>query len=84
MSIEAWWPRLPADTREWLIRNNGDAVQSKIVEAIERAGGKVTPDAWWVSQYGPDGLYLSDDAVDWVEAVANDEEPDPPISRDTR
>lgn len=43
------------------MENNGDAVRPDIVDEIVRAGGAIT------------GSYLSDDAVDWVEAVANGE-----------
>lgn len=65
MNIEAWWPTIRQGSRRWLIENNGDAVRSDIIDEIVRAGGTVA------------GVYLSDDAVDWVEAVANGEEPGP-------
>jgi hypothetical protein len=65
MNIDVWWPKLRRDSRSWLIDNNGDAVRPDIVDEIVRAGGTVT------------GSYLSDDAVDWVEAVANRERPGP-------
>lgn len=70
MSIEVWWPRIRRQSRAWLVDNNGDAVPEDIVNEIVRAGGEIT------------GSYLSDEAVDWVEAVANGESPDPPIVRD--
>ncbi|MGB7963822.1 MAG: hypothetical protein WCF12_12825 [Propionicimonas sp.] len=70
MSIEVWWPRIRRQSRAWLMDNNGDAVPEDIVNEIVRAGGEIT------------GSYLSDEAVDWVEAVANGEDPDPPIVRD--
>lgn len=65
MNIDVWWPKLQRDSRRWLIENNGDAVRPDIVDEIVRAGGTFT------------GPYLSDDAVDWVEAVANGERPGP-------
>ncbi|MGN6635360.1 MAG: hypothetical protein ACTHJ6_07850 [Oryzihumus sp.] len=34
-------------------------------------------DAWWVGKGGPTGSYLSDEAVDWIEEVANGEIPGP-------
>ncbi|MFZ1384428.1 MAG: hypothetical protein WAS02_05925 [Propionicimonas sp.] len=70
MNIEVWWPRIRRQSRAWLMDNNGDAVPEDIVNEIVRAGGEIT------------GSYLSDEAVDWVEAVANGEDPDPPIVRD--
>lgn len=76
-SIEEWWPRLSQATRDWLIANNGDAVPTSVTEEITRAGGLVASDAWWVGQSGPTGFYLSDEAVDWIEEVANGELPGP-------
>lgn len=69
MSIEVWWPKIRQASRDWLVANNGDALPGNVYEDIVRAGGAVT------------GSYLSDDEVDWVESVANGEEPDPPIVR---
>ncbi len=69
MSIEVWWPKIRQASRDWLVANNGDALPGDVHEDIIRAGGTIT------------GSYLSDEAVDWVEAVANGEEPDPPIVR---
>lgn len=77
-SIEQWWPRLPQEARDWLIADNGDVVPASVVDEITRAGGRVATDAWWVGEHGPAGFFLSDAAVDWVEAVANDETPDGP------
>lgn len=65
MNIEVWWPKVRRESRRWLIENNGDAVRPDIIDEIVRAGGTVA------------GVYLSDDAVDWVEAVANGEKPGP-------
>ncbi|MDJ0375926.1 hypothetical protein [Cryobacterium sp. PH31-L1] len=71
MDIELWWPKLTPSTREWLMQNNGDAVPPELVAEITRAGGEVTTD----SESEQSGVYLSDDDVDWIETVANEEEP---------
>ena len=76
-SIEEWWPRLSQETRDWLLANNGDAVPASVTEEITRAGGLVATDATWVDQNGPTGFHLSDEAVDWIEEVANGEMPQP-------
>ena len=60
-----WWPKIRQGSRHWLLENYGDAVPKEIVEEIVRAGGEIT------------GSHLSDEAVDWVEAVANGENPIP-------
>lgn len=72
MSIAVWWPKIRGESQQWLIENNGDALRGDISQEIARAGGEVN------------GSYLSDQAVDWVEAVANGEDPDSPIVRGTR
>lgn len=77
MSIEAWWPRLPQESRDYLIANNGDVVPDRLVEEIAGVGGPITTDAWWVGQTGPAGFYLSDEAIDWIDEVANGETPLP-------
>ena len=63
MSIEVWWPKIRRESRQWLLENNGDAVRGDILDEIARAGGQVNRS------------YLSDEDVDWVEAVANGEGP---------
>ena len=75
MSIEEWWPKLQSESRDYLIANNGDVVPPKLVQEITGAGGVVTSDAWWLGQSGPAGLVLSDEAVAWIEEVANGETP---------
>jgi hypothetical protein len=80
MSFEQWWSKVKPSTREWLIENNGDAVPPEIVAEITAVGGSISSDAWWVGQSGPSGFYISDEAADWIEAVANGETPDEPSS----
>ena len=81
MSIEAWWPKLTQQSRDYLMENNGDEVSADLVEEITGAGGLISADAWWVGQGGPAGLYLSDEANDWIDEVANGETPEPgPLS----
>ena len=81
MSLETWWPLLQLETREWLIANNGDVLSTQVLDEIVRVGGPVPSDAWWVGANGPDGFYLSDAAIDWIEALANGEVPDCPSDR---
>lgn len=70
MDIEQWWPRLSEATRAWLIANNGDAVPEPVADEIVAAGGVLTEGS---VEDGEDGLYLSDEETDWIEAVANGE-----------
>ena len=73
MTIEEWWPKLRPATRDCLIANNGDVVPAAIVEEITEAGGPAKSDAWWVIQDGSAGLCMPDEAIDWIEEVANEE-----------
>lgn len=77
MSIEVWWPKLRQQSRDYLMENNGDEVPADLVEEIAGAGGLIATDAWWVGESGPAGLYLSDEAVGWIDEVSNGETPEP-------
>jgi hypothetical protein len=68
MTIEGWWPMLEPATRNWLAENNGAAIPPAMATEISEAGGSVTSDA--------SGVHLSDEATDWIEAVANGERPE--------
>ena len=73
MEIEQWWVALGQTTREWLIANNGDAISQSVANEIVAVGGTVIsepePEGGGVSN----GLFLSSDNTDWIEAFANDE-----------
>jgi len=75
MGIEQWWPDLQPSTRQWLIAHNGEPLPEEIVREIRRVGGAgstgVVPADAEARSVG-----LSDDAVDWIEAVANEERPE--------
>ena len=51
MGIETIWPLLSADTRDWLIANNGDSVPKEIVAEIDEA----------VETSGSDDVWAADD-----------------------
>lgn len=79
MDLETWWPLLRQDSRDWLTAHNGEPLSRSVAEDITRVAGPFRPGAWWVGEEGPDGLHLSDPAVDWIEGVANGELPGPPV-----
>ena len=86
MSIEAWWPKLRPESRDYLIANNGNVVPARLVEEIAGVGGAIATDAWWVGRADPTGLYLSDEGIDWIDEFANGETPlphdeGPPVTR---
>jgi hypothetical protein len=75
VSIAEWWPKLRPETRSWLTANNGDAVPASLVDEIAAAGGPASDDLWWVRDENPDGPVMPDSSVDWIEELANGEEP---------
>lgn len=77
MSIEHWWPQLNPSTQKWLIENNGDVLPGPVLAEIAAAGGPATTDSWWPEQPDTNGMSLPDEAVDWIEAMANGEASSP-------
>ena len=75
MTIENWWPRLTAEDQEWLMQHNGERVPADILQKVAYVGGLVCTPANIIGETRPDGFYFSDEAVDWIEAVANNETP---------
>ena len=73
MEISEWWPKLDAQSQAWLIAHNGEALTPEVLSRIESVSGSVASSASWAGERGPDGFFLSDDAVDWIETTANDE-----------
>jgi hypothetical protein len=68
-----WWPKLDSNAQAWLIAHNGEAVSPEVLSKIVAAGCSLTSTAWRVGESGPDGVYLSEEAVDWIETAANEE-----------
>jgi hypothetical protein len=81
MSLDVLWPLLRQESRDWLVAHNGEALSTLVLDDLERVGGSVPPDGWWVGENGPEGFHLSDAGIDWVEEVANGEMLDPPLGR---
>lgn len=74
MKISALWPLLESDTQEWLIAHNGEPLSPPVIDDLVDANGGEPDPSWW-SEDAADGPALTDAAIDWIEAVANDEEP---------
>ncbi|MGO4384890.1 hypothetical protein [Specibacter sp. RAF43] len=74
MDIENWWPLLDPATRQWLMDNNGDVVPPGVLDQITAVAGHPEVDASWAGDSVPEGFLLSDEAIDWIEDTANDED----------
>lgn len=73
MNTIEWWPKLDSEAQAWLIEHNGEVIAEDVVNKIAAAGGVVTSHAWGIGDQTPEGIYLSDEAVDWIEETANGE-----------
>ncbi len=62
-------------TRQWLIAHNGEPLTPTIASEV-RAATAAAGAGSWIDDV-PDGPVLTDEAVDWIEALANGEEPAP-------
>lgn len=75
MQIEDWWPRLTPETRNWLIAHNGEPLDASVRnDLLEVTQGEFDA-SWWVGSSEGGSSELSDAAIDWIEAIANDETP---------
>jgi hypothetical protein len=74
MDISQWWPLVRPDTREWLIAHNGEPLAAPIIDDIFSATKGTADPGWWAGE-SPEGPLLTDEAVEWIEAVANEEQP---------
>lgn len=73
MRIEEWWPKTDPAIRNWLINHNGEVLPPSILEEIKAVAGAPTEGASWLAAEASGLFFLSDEAIDWVEEVANDE-----------
>ena len=76
MKIEEWWPLISTEPRNWLVAHNGDPLTPPVSADILGATRGATEPGWWAGD-SADGPQLTDAAVDWIEAIANGEDPAP-------
>ncbi|OZE93555.1 hypothetical protein CH299_27735 [Rhodococcus sp. 14-2686-1-2] len=76
VNIAQWWTQLSGQSRDWLVAHNGEPVDRRVGTDIAAVHDGAL-DRLWFSIVSDDGLpiELSDRAVDWIEAWANDEDP---------
>jgi hypothetical protein len=77
VDIAHWWPKLSSQSREWLVEHNGEPLEGPVGADIASVHDNGTLDHRWFVRISDDGrpTQLSDSAVDWIEAVANEEDP---------
>ena len=68
------WAHLSTSGRSWLIEHNGEPLPDDLIaEILSVTGGEQDPQ-WWAGPSTEGETQLTDQAVDWIEAVANDNE----------
>jgi hypothetical protein len=76
--MHQWWPLVSAEIRIWLIAHNGEPLTLPVATEIMSVTGGATEPGWWAGE-SADGPQLTDAAVDWIETIANGEDPAPTI-----
>lgn len=74
MELPEIWPLLRTSSRSWLIEHNGEPIPDDLIaEILSVTGGE--PDVqWWTGPSVEGQTQLTDEAIDWIETVANDGE----------
>lgn len=75
MQIDSWWPLLSDPSRNWLIEHNGEPLDEGVKAEIFAINDGAADPSWWSGSSSEGLSELTDDAIDWIEAVANEEQP---------
>ena len=74
MDFPQIWPHLGTSSRSWLMEHNGEPLADDLIaEILSVTGGELSAQ-WWTGPSVEGETQLTDEAVDWIETVANDEE----------
>ena len=73
MDFPEIWPRLSPSSQSWLIDHNGEPLPDDLVEEILSVTDGARDPHWWAGPSTEGQTQLTDEAVDWIEAVANDD-----------
>jgi hypothetical protein len=73
MDFPQIWPLLSNSSRSWLVEHNGEPLPDDLITEILRITGGERTAQWWTGPSAEGETQLTDDAVGWIETVANDE-----------
>ena len=73
MDFSQIWPHLSPSSRAWLIEHNGEPLPDQLVAEIVSVAGAEPSARWWSGPSLEGQTQLTDEAVDWIDTVANDE-----------
>jgi len=75
MEIESWWPLITEHSRAWLVAHNGEPLDPSVRRDIFEVADQDADPSWWAGESTAGLSELTDAAIDWIEAVANGEDP---------
>lgn len=73
MDMSQIWPCLSTATQAWLIDHNGEPLPHAIVSEVLTVTGGQRDGRWWAGDSHAGETQLADEAVDWIEEIANGE-----------
>lgn len=74
MDLPQIWPLLSISSRSWLIEHNGEPIPDDVIAEILSVTGGEQDAQWWAGPSVEGQTQLTDEAVDWIETAANDDE----------
>lgn len=74
MDFPQVWSHLTTSSRSWLMEHNGEPLPDELIaEILTITSGDRNP-RWWAGPAVEGETQLTDEAVDWIETVANDDD----------
>ena len=74
MEFPQIWPQLSASSRSWLVEHNGEPLPHDVVAELISVSGGEPDDQWWTGPSVEGQTQLTDETVDWIETLANNDE----------
>jgi len=73
MDFPQIWPHLAPSSRSWLIEHNGEPLPDALIGQVLGIAGGEQNAPWWTGPSVDGQTQLTDEAVDWIETLANDD-----------
>lgn len=74
MDFPQIWPHLSTSSQSWLMEHNGEPLPDDLVAEILSVTGGEQSAQWWTGSSVEGETQLTDEVVDWIETVANDDQ----------
>ena len=74
MDFPQIWPHLSTSSRSWLMKHNGEPLPDDLIAEILSFTGGEQSAQWWTGRSVEGETQFTDESVDWIDTVANDDE----------